>query len=165
MWDYFSTNYGYEGRQAPVHSWARPYTLGAPPHNLHVERYHRYIKDDLKPNLPIIRFCVGLKDIDQKYTRKRLLVQDGIRNIGVSKLQSHFKACHPSSMLGYSVEINGPACVIKKHLGNGEISVYHLKRNRFPCNEARCLVRCPECPPFNFCSHQYTCECAQYAYR
>eukprot|EP00094_Tigriopus_californicus_P012488 TCALIF_12073-PA protein Name:"Protein of unknown function" AED:0.26 eAED:0.38 QI:20/0.2/0.5/0.83/1/0.66/6/0/505 len=167
-WTYFITNYGPDGRQAPLNAWARPATLGAPPHNLHIERYHRTIKGVFKPNMNIARFCIGLKQINKGFVWKDIMSKEGIRGIGLSKLMMDFNKCHPTKAeLGnYSVERidrNSFQIVFQRPLSK-ERDCYSMKRNRFPCNSALCLVRCESCPKDRTCAHEYTCTCTWYAY-
>ena len=48
---WFEQNYGDFGHQCPITEWARCHTLGSLPHNLHIERYHRYVKQYLYLNI------------------------------------------------------------------------------------------------------------------
>eukprot|EP00094_Tigriopus_californicus_P011611 TCALIF_11216-PA protein Name:"Protein of unknown function" AED:0.45 eAED:0.45 QI:0/0/0/0.33/1/0.66/3/0/236 len=126
-WTYFETNYGIDGRQAPIRAWARFATLGAPPHNLHIERYHRTIKTILKPNFSIIRFCFGLQEIARFFERKHLLVKDNIRSIGNSKSQTDYNSCHPESLNDYVVVKFEQSFKVTKRLDGGETKTYVLE--------------------------------------
>lgn len=72
----FLQNYGDEGQVCPVRYWARCYNLGALPHNLHIERYHRTIKDwELKPNLRMDKCLVNIELINNRYQEKEVHLQ------------------------------------------------------------------------------------------
>ncbi|XP_059096832.1 uncharacterized protein LOC131891322 [Tigriopus californicus] len=153
------------GSKAPLRSWGRPFTLGIIPHNLHIESYHGKIKRVLKPNFSILRFCLGLKEIDQMFLRKGIWISEGIRNIGLSKGQEHYNACHPISCEGYSAEVMGTSFRLIKQMGDGKTRSYQLELNNFGCTHGSCLVVCANCPEPKICAHLYTCQCQQYAYR
>ncbi|TRY80806.1 hypothetical protein TCAL_13071, partial [Tigriopus californicus] len=141
-WTYFVNNYGPEGRQAPLGAWARPSTLGAPSHNLNIERYHRTIKGVFKPNMNIGRFCLGLEKVDQIFIRKELMVKEGMRNIGYSKFQTDYSICHQveEEMLKYKVEQKFQGFeVVRKGPDGAKIARYRMMRNRFECNKQLCL--------------------------
>ncbi|TRY68971.1 hypothetical protein TCAL_17431 [Tigriopus californicus] len=116
----------------------------------------------------IARFCIGLKQINKGFVWKDIMSKEGIRGIGLSKLMMDFNKCHPTKAeLGnYSVERidrNSFQIVFQRPLSK-ERDCYSMKRNRFPCNSALCLVRCESCPKDRTCAHEYTCTCTWYAY-
>lgn len=164
--NYFWTNYGPEGRIAPWTSWARFATLGALPHNLSIERYHRTIKLTLKPNFNIVRFCLGLIKIENFYLRKEIHALEGIHGTGMSKAQSDHIANHQDDIEIYSMAPSSNGFTVTKTPRNGaDPHTYNLVKNRFLCNSSLCRVLCNKCPSAKYCAHAFTCDCSKYAYR
>lgn len=149
----------------PWSSWARFATLGAPTHNLSIERYHGTIKLTLKPNFNMVRFCLGLKKIDNFYKRKEIHALEGIHGTGMSKLQHDHDANHPSEVDNYFVESTVDGFIVTKNTEDGiGQCTYHLAKNRFLCNSTLCKVICNKCPSPKVCSHIYTCDCSRFSY-
>lgn len=114
------------------------------------------------------QFAIGLKKLDRDYERRDLMTQEEIREISLSKIMSDLNKSHPTNdeLDNYSVERRDTtwANIIVQRPGT-EPSSYTMKKNRFSCNSALCLVRCELCPNKSPCAHEYTCTCPNYSYR
>ena len=92
----FLKNYGENGQVCSFHYWARCYNLGALPHNLHIERYHRSIKDwEMKPNIRIDQLPVDINFINNRYQEKETQLEYGLpMDHKYSQAQEEFLNCH-----------------------------------------------------------------------
>ncbi|XP_059090576.1 uncharacterized protein LOC131886305 isoform X2 [Tigriopus californicus] len=142
-----------------------------------IEKYFAPNDDDpdRKPVIPADLYRIrrtaglrGLENVDQVFIRKKLKGKERMRNMGYSKIQTDYSACHPGKeeMQKYLVEQKpGGFDIIRKGPDGEEVGRYRMMPNRFLCNKTLCQVRCLNCPPKCICAHDYTCQCPEYAHR
>ena len=175
-WKYVIENYGEEGTVAPASTWARVFQAGCVPHNLYIERLHGEFKlDNPKSNARIDECMYAIHEMAQK---KDYAFEVRRQRRGIGTKESWATRLHNMdhhSMKGYSVhplEEAATFIVIKEPTEDEDAKFYILRPNQFrqckgvaDCEvttKTSCKVVCKTCPSLH-CSHDYTCQCEQYA--
>lgn len=92
----FLKSYGENGHVCAMKYWARCFNLGSLPHNLHIERYHKSLKEwELKPDLRIDKLVLELRFINDRYHEKEIQHSlDLPMHHKYSKAQEDYLKCH-----------------------------------------------------------------------
>jgi hypothetical protein len=163
-WEYFVSNYGYNGSKTNPQEWSRCFNAGAVPHNIFIERYHREIKSHwFYPYFRVDQCLDGLEKYNLHVSYQEIGKLAQMRNIRPSQAQKRFKDSH-TLPIGFTLTALHHGGFILQDVENEEDFILSLN-DLHQCNLSKCLVTCENCPGGSNlnCAHAYRCTCRTYA--
>ena len=168
IWTTMEELYGFDGKVAPVDTWARYETAGCPSTNMSLERMNRTAKGIVGPSLRFDTMLAHLGKVDKYFEKKAALLAAGVRCERIVKRPAKlFEQCHPTDPQDYSIErqSNSEEFLVKKKKDGQWSHLYKVRRNWAHCTEELCKVRCAFCHKEAHCAHVYACTCPSFMNR